>query len=283
MQSDTDMVSIDWGQQWKTQMVNHNIVKNGLDCSALWNSKENAIKYDQRVKKNNWKKTTDQNIRQMNISSNDNVLDIGSGPGSIAIPLSQMGCHVTAVEPAEGMMWCLQENIKKDKIKTISCVQKKWEDVDLILDLECPYDVVIASFSLGMPDIVTAIEKMKKASCRSVYLFWHKGIPFWEKHYIALWKKLHGKRYEPTPKTSCLLKVLDQMEIHPLVNLFSWEVEYRFSDGDEIVEFFRKNFQIQTDKQMQIVKDYFLTISHRKNGEMIIKGSSDYAMIWWKK
>jgi hypothetical protein len=73
------------------------------------------------------------------------------------------------------------------------------------------------------------------------------------------------------------------MGIHPRVNVSSWETEYRFSDGDEIVDFFRTNFQIQTDKQKQIVKDYFLTISHQKNGEMIVKGSSDYAMIWWKK
>lgn len=283
MQDNTEKGLVDWAQEWKKQLISHNRVKNGLECSSLWNSKDNAARYDERVKKSNWNKTIEQNIRQMNISSNDRVLDIGSGPGSIAIPLSKMGCHVTAVEPAEGMMWCLQQNILKDKIKTISCVQKKWEDVDLVLDLDCPYDVVVASFSLGMPDILTAVEKMNESSCCYVYLFWHSGIPFWEKHYDALWKKLHGEDYEPTPKSSCLVNVLNQMGIHPQVKTFCWETKYCFSNSNEILNYFKTNFQIETEKQKQLLQNYFLEISYQRKNELILKGSSEYEMICWKK
>ena len=83
---------------------------------------------------------------------------VSAGPGTLAIPFAEKAAHVTAVEPAEGMCSVMQEKMAEFGVKNITIVQKRWEDVDVARDLEPPYDVVIASFSLGMQDIRAAID-----------------------------------------------------------------------------------------------------------------------------
>ena len=93
----------------------------------------------------------------------------------------------------------------KEGITNISCVQKKWEDVDLSQDLDGQYDVVIASLSLTMHDIRAALEKMDAASRKYVYLFWFVDMPFWERMYADLWEPLHGSPYIPAQKPTVSL------------------------------------------------------------------------------
>ena len=90
----------------------------------------------------------DKTVWETDISEGSRVLDIGAGPGTLAIPFTQKVAHVTTVEPAEGMCSVMREKMAEFGAKNISIVQKRWEDVDVEKDLQPPYDVVIASFSL---------------------------------------------------------------------------------------------------------------------------------------
>jgi precorrin-6B methylase 2 len=60
----------------------------------------------------------------MALTPESRVLDIGAGPGSLAIPLAEMVAHVTAVEPAEGMMEILKQNMETYGTRNIDCVYK---------------------------------------------------------------------------------------------------------------------------------------------------------------
>ncbi|NYT10667.1 MAG: methyltransferase domain-containing protein [Methanosarcinales archaeon] len=53
----------------------------------------------------------DQTIWETDISENTRVLDIGSGPGILVIPLAQKAAQVTAVEPVEGMCSVMKEKM----------------------------------------------------------------------------------------------------------------------------------------------------------------------------
>ena len=90
-----------------------------------------------------------------------------------------MASHVTAVEPSS-MARVLQENLEERGIENVECVQKRWEEVDLERDLKPPYDLVVASFSLGMTDIKGAIQKMMAVSSGRVYLAWFVGDTSWD-------------------------------------------------------------------------------------------------------
>jgi hypothetical protein len=109
----------------------------------------------------------------------------------------------------------MREKMAEFGFKNISVVQKRWEDVDVEKDLQPPYDVVVASFSLGMQDIRAAILKMMQASSRYVYLYHFAGPTTWDLQWQELWPKMHGRPYQPGPKCDVLYNVLYQMGIYP--------------------------------------------------------------------
>ncbi len=117
--------------------------KCAVECARVWDNKESATQYWNATQNN--KEQTQQTIEGLALTPDSRILDIGAGPGTLTIPLSTQAMHVTAVEPSEGMAGVLQNNIAEYEADNITCVQKRWEDVNVEQDLEGPYDVVIAS------------------------------------------------------------------------------------------------------------------------------------------
>ena len=194
-------------------------------------------------------------IAALPLTKGARVLDIGAGPGTLAIPLAPLVREITAVEPGAGMVEVLKRHADRDGIRNITCVQKMWEDVDPARDLSPPYDIVIASLSLTMHDIRSALAKMDAVSAGSVHLFWFADMPFWEKMSADLQEPLHGRPYYPGPKADCLFGVLYQMGIFPDVTMLPMAKEYRFSSAEEMLAFFRNRFGAKTPEQVRIVDD----------------------------
>jgi SAM-dependent methyltransferase len=211
------------------------------------------------------------------------VLDIGAGPGTLAIPLAPLVHEVTAVEPGAGMVAIMSDHAARDGIRNIACMEKLWEDVDIARDLKAPYDIVIASLSLTMYDIREALRKMDAVSSGSVHLFWFADMAFWERMDADLGEPLHGRPYHPGPKADCLFGVLYQMGIYPDVTMLPMAKEYRFGSRDEMLMFFRKRFGAKTPEQERIVDEYISPKIRRQDEEVVISGNSTLAHIWWKK
>ena len=74
------------------------------------------------------------------------VLDIGAATGVLSIPLASLGCHVTALEPSEGMRGILQKKVKQLHITGIESVPLRWEDYQT----EERFDLVLASNTLHL-------------------------------------------------------------------------------------------------------------------------------------
>ena len=175
---------IDWNEVWKTKMRQNKESSPGRDCARIWESRESALRFWNMCQKE--RSRIDKTVWETDITEESRVLDIGAGPGTLAIPFAQKAAHVTAVEPAEGMCGVMKEKIAEFGIKNISIIRKRWEEVDVKSDLQPPYDVVIASFSLGMSDIRVAIEKMQEASSKYVYLYHFAGETSWDRQWQEL-------------------------------------------------------------------------------------------------
>lgn len=76
------------------------------------------------------------------------VLDIGAGTGVLSLPLSMMGCKVTALEPSTGMRNLLYKEFLGCGIDRIEVDERRWEDVPGF-ELR-DYDLIIASNSLHL-------------------------------------------------------------------------------------------------------------------------------------
>ena len=272
----------DWNAVWKIRQKRHELSKISDDPSHNWDKRENAeryntnsrIEYDPRIR---------LTIDGLNIGRDSRVLDIGAGPGTLAIPLAPRVKEVCAVEPGAGMVAILRERSAREGITNLSCVQKRWEDVDLASDLDGPYDIVIASLSLTMEDIRAALLKMDAASRQYVCLYWFVDLPFWERMYADLWEPLHGTPYYSGPKADCLFNVLYQMGIYANVEMLPLSKEYRFASQDEMMTFFNRRFNAQTPEQQEIVGRYLKPLIRNVGTDIVISGDSTFAKIWWKK
>ncbi|NMC09890.1 MAG: class I SAM-dependent methyltransferase [Methanothrix sp.] len=272
---------IDWNEVWKSQMHRNRRSSPGRDCSRIWESRERALQFWNMCHQE--RNRIDKTIWETDTMPQSRVLDIGAGPGTLAIPFAQKVAHVTAVEPAEGMSCVMREKMAEFGVQNITVVQKRWEDVDVNEDLQPPYDVVIASFSLGMPDIRSAIKKMVEASSKYVYLYHFAGETSWDRQWSELWPKLHGRAYQPAPKCDVLYNVLYQMGIYPHIRVFWLEHNQRYTSLDEAQKELALQAQAETEEQKAIIRDYLAKIIRKEGDALVLPSSSLRVKMWWQK
>jgi len=275
------MTEIDWNDVWKDQIKRSREVSTARDCANIWESRKSALKFWNMSKENSHR--VEETIAGTEITPESRVLDIGSGPGTLAIPFAKKVAHVTVVEPAEGMLSVLREKMAEEGVDNIEIVQKRWEDINVAEDLDPPYDVVIASFSLGMPDIRAAIEKMIEVASGHIYLYHFAGVTHWDRDCRDLWPKLHGKEYTPGPKADVLYNVLYQMGIYPNVRTFRLRHSQRFGSMEEAMEHFRYQYKITTAEQEAVVREHLARVLVEESGGFSLPASSIRVKIWWEK
>lgn len=271
----------DWNEIWKHRQALQESSKSAGDATHNWDKKENAERYDANAR-SEYDDRVKMTIASLDLTKESRMLDIGAGPGTLAIPLAPLVREITAVEPGAGMVEVLKSHAVREGLQNITCVQKRWEDIDLSHDMRAPYDIVIASLSLTMHDIREALRKMNAACSGSVHLFWFVDMPFWERMNADLWEPLHGKPYHAGPKADCLFGVLYQMGIYPDVTMLPLAKEYRFGNREEMLLFFRKRFGATTPEQIRIVDAYVTPLIRTQGGEVVISGDSTFAHVQWK-
>ena len=275
------MKDIDWNEVWKSQTKSNRESSSSRDCARIWESRESALRFWNMCQENFHR--TEKVIQGTDITLDSRILDIGAGPGTLAIPFAQKVAHLTAVEPAEGMCSVMREKMAESEVKNITIVQKRWEDVDVERDLQPPYDVVIASFSLGMQDIRSAIEKMVQASSKYVYLYHFAGPTSWDRQWQDLWPKLHGRAYLPGPKCDVLYNVLYQMGIYPHIRTFRLVHNQRYSTLEEAMHTLAPQAQVETQEQKAILREYLQGVMREENGALVLPASSLRVKVWWEK
>jgi SAM-dependent methyltransferase len=239
------------------------------DCATLWDDQKHARHYWNTIQQLGGS-YIHKTLSGLALAPNSRVLDIGAGPGTLAVPLSKSVSQVTAVEPSPGMMTVLEENISHEKTSNIACLQKRWEEVDVDSELSAPFDAVIAAFSLDMPDIRKAVEKMIRVCKGCVYLYWFAGVPTWTAHYVALWPHLHRTPYQPSPKSQVLIGVLKQMGIDPAVEFIPIAFPIRFRSLDEAIEEISPEFYVRTDPQRDTLVRFLGRILVREGDSLVL-------------
>lgn len=152
---------------------------------------------------------TTEFIRRLALRPEMTVLDMGAGPGTLAIPLARLVKKVTAVDFSPEMLGHLAERCRAEAITNIEIINGAWEDDWQALGLG-GYDLVIASRSLAVDDLRGALGKLNACARELVVIGDRVGSgPFDPALFQAV-----GREFVPGPDYIYTINVLYQMGIH---------------------------------------------------------------------
>ena len=269
---------INWNELWKLMRLSSPWRKTPEEDAGIRGDKY-AKQCNESIMQSKSRERTEKQISKMELNPDYTVLDIGSGPGRLAIPIAKEVKMVTALDPSKGMLAYLQENMKKEDVKNITYINKRWEDIKLGVDID-PHDVVIASHSLGMLDIQEALAKTDAASKRYVYLFTFADRWLDE----GLWKVIYGETHSTWSDYIYLCNILHDMGIYANVEIGDSEFEQRYNSLDDAVNKWKEMYDMPSEKE-RVLREHLskMLVEDENDGTLCLKRKSKSAMVWWKK
>jgi len=153
---------INWQNAWK-KMRSERISKLRVTYDKDFQIKS-AEDFSNRYKWNDYESGREVvNILGDTLKDDFEVLEIGSGSGTLTIPLSEKVRKITCVEASKANLQILKENLKEKEIKNFELINEYWEKAKI----ENSFDLVVCSHFLWMvEDIEKHLERMEQFSNR---------------------------------------------------------------------------------------------------------------------
>ncbi|RJS80139.1 class I SAM-dependent methyltransferase, partial [Methanophagales archaeon] len=114
---------INWNELWKMVRLSSPWRRMFDEQGSFWDRR--AKRFNESMMQN--RERTERQIAKIKLAPEYTVLDVGAGTGRLAIPIAKRVKSVTAIDPSKGMLACLQENMEKEGVKNITCINKRWE------------------------------------------------------------------------------------------------------------------------------------------------------------
>ncbi|WP_163337088.1 class I SAM-dependent methyltransferase [Desulfopila sp. IMCC35008] len=209
------------------------------------------------------------------------VLDIGCGPGTLALPIAKHCKTVTALDFSAKMLQLLDQRAAEDNIKNIRTVQCAWED-DWQKARITAHDITIAARSMGVEDLQGAIDKLQRYSKKHIFIADRiSPTPFDPEVFRAL-----GRPFESGPDYIYTLNMLYSMGIHPETRIMQLESEVTFANLDDALTSYSWMIkELQADEERKL-RAYVEGISRiDTDGSVTIKRDPPprWVLIHWTK
>ena len=224
---------------------------------------------------------TNQFLQRIEVDSSSTVMDVGCGPGTLAIPLAKKVNSVIALDVSERVLRFVKKNAAKEGVTNITCVHKSWDDIVIGEDI-AKQDVVIASRSLGMFDLKRELLKINQAAKERVY------ISRIAKENDLFRRELHetiGRGYHELPGYIYVYNVLYQMEIFANVDFIECTSKERYSDISKAMDVWRWRLGHLTGEEEEKLRNYLSeNLVEMQNGVLEAPDAKlRWALIWWRK
>jgi len=212
-------------------------------------------------------------ISRMDITGDEVVLDIGCGPGTLAVPLAKKVKQVIAIDFSEKMLAELEAYAAREGITNIRTYHLSWEDDWSNLP---PVDIAVASRSIEVHDIDAALAKMSHQATKACYLTYKVGGSFVDMDIL----EYIGKKIITKPDFWYIPLLLYKEGYLPHIDYIETQrASIRFSTVDEFIESLIWSVHELDETQQQKARGYYKRFIATKNH---LPKPFTWAFISWK-
>lgn len=267
------VAEIDWNRIWRESRQRRTCKAKG---SHDWDRKAASF-----ARRNRQSAYIDRLLTIINPEPGATVLDVGCGPGTLAIPLAGRVRQVTALDFSARMLEELAAGAAAAGVGNITTVRGAWEDDWPALGL-VPHDIAVASRSLAVDDLETALRKLDAFARRRVYLTDRVGAgPFDPEVFAAV-----GRPFEPGPDYIITVNLLYRLGIHARVDFIPAEYSATYASREEAVDSLAWMLEELQPGEAEKFEAY-LAARLRRNaaGDWLVarRHRPLWAVIWWEK
>ncbi len=267
------MQPLDWNIAWqearKQRRGEHS------DCSH-WNKR--AASFAQNARKSDY---AENFLSLLTPQPQWSVLDVGCGAGTLAIPLAPLVRRVTAIDFSENMIGLLNAYCAEQGLYNVHTSVTGWED-DWDQAGIGEHDVAIASRSLVVDDLRTALAKLNLKARHRVYIASLVGDgPFDRRIFDAI-----GRELDRGPDYIYVYNLLHQMGIQAEVRfVFNGGGHNVFNDIDDAMDQFNWMLGALSPEEEICLRNYFeCNLSKTRDGwSLNYRHPVRWAIIYWNK
>lgn len=210
------------------------------------------------------------------LGRDDDVLDIGAGPGTYSLPLARRARSVTALDEAEGMLRALRDDCIAQGIDNVTTVRGRWGEVDVGTE----HDLALAALCPAVTSAASLLSMEQATRSKCCYVTVCPGE--WMRPRNELWEMLIGK-FVPSDAYSVKypLNILLEAKRCPELFRVAAGTETRHPE-QEVVDHFVRYFGIFVEmdrSKVKIVEDYVRP--RAENGIVVSKGQKCLYMLCW--
>lgn len=213
----------------------------------------------------------EQFLSAVNTSGCNSLLDVGCGPGNLAIRFARKLPIIHAMDYSSEMLKYLLENAQTKKIENISTYQLSWDDD--WQDLPSA-DIVVASRSMEVADMEKALQKLHNQAKKRVYLTYKVGGSFLDHEMM----EEIGKKIIPKPDYIYIVNILYSLGINAKVDFLESENnDSNINDFESLLKRVEWSIGAIDENQKSALKKYFASGKRPKTSK------HDWALISWEK
>ena len=245
--TNTGIQDLDWNLLWKQARKN----KTPLSRKAAdWDKK--AASFAGRTARSMY---TEKFLALLKPRPEWSILDIGCGPGTLAIPLAACSRQITALDFSGNMLKILKQRALRQKIKNITTCQLSWQDNWQQHGIK-PHDVAIASRSLAVPDLKEALIRLNSYAIRKICITDRVGHGPKDPYAFAA----VGRELSSGPDYIYTVNLLHQMGYLPAISYIRLEQTMNYASFTDALDSYLWMFRDLNHKERQRLSSYVASI-----------------------
>lgn len=215
--------AIDFGRLYRDHLA---IAARTRKTASAWDSR--AAGMAAKALRSNY---TRDFVARMDLAGAESLLDVGCGPGTIALAVAPRLRRVVGLDYSAAMLDALRAQAAEQGLQHVETLHRAWED-DWSDVPVC--DVAVASRATLVDDIAAALAQLDAKARRRVYLTHPAGGHFID----PAIQRVIGRSVPTVPDYIYLVNILHRMGIHPCLSYLTQES--RLADAQDFDDYARR-------------------------------------------